>query len=520
MNGAVADNQTVPIRESPAAGPPPSVRAVFIALMLVLLLASLDQTIVSTALPTIAGDLGGLAHLPWIVTAYLLTTTIVGPIYGKLGDLFGRKTVLQTAIVLFLTGSALCGFSQGMPELIAFRGLQGLGGGGLFVTTMAVIGDIFSPRERGRYQGYFGAVFAVSTVIGPLLGGIIVQDFSWRWIFYINLPLGLVSLIVIGRSFASRGQAARSGIDYAGAALLTVSLTAIVLACSVGTALLSDAWAGGIAVAAMASLGLFVLIEATARDPILPLALFRNRVFAAACAIGLIVGLALFGSITLMPVYLQVVRGVSPQLAGLQLTPMMGGVLITSIASGQAISRLGRYKLFPIVGTAIMAVALQLLSTLGLQSSVWLASGYMLLLGLGLGLVMQVLVLAAQNAVPYHHLGVATSGATLFRSIGGAVGVALFGGIFGHGLEVNFARLLPGSTAAPAVSAPAAIAMADPAVRLAYRSSVALALHPVFQIAAGIAALGWVLTFFLKELRLRTNVGGSPDELDPPRTRP
>jgi EmrB/QacA subfamily drug resistance transporter len=476
--------------------------------MLAALLAALDQTIVSTALPTIAGDLGGLAHLPWIVTAYMLTTTLVTPIYGKLGDLFGRRAMLQSAIILFLFGSALCGFSQSLVQLIGFRALQGLGGGGLLVTIMAAIGDLFSPRERGRYQGWFGAVFAVATVIGPLMGGIIVQDLSWRWIFYVNLPTGLVSLWVIRRSFAPRASVASPSIDYGGAMLLAIALTTIVLACSIGIGVLQIVWTAGIAAAAVLALAGFVGVEAVSREPLLPLSLFGNRVFIASCTIGLIIGLALFGSVTLMPLYLQVVRGATPQMAGLELTPMMGGVLVASIASGQAISRIGRYKPFPVAGTAIAAIALQRLSTLGTSSPVWLASCYVLLLGLGLGLVMQVLVLAVQNAVAYRQLGVATSGAVLFRSIGGVLGVALFGGIFAYSLNANLAHVLPGGVRLPPLGAPAALATAAPAVQSAYRTSVALALHPVFRTATGFAILAFALSFTLKEIPLRTSVHG------------
>ena len=481
------------------------VREVFAVLLLVVLLASLDQTVVSTALPTIAGDFGELARLPWIITAYLLTTTLVGPIYGKLGDLFGRKTVLQAAIALFLLGSALCGLSRNLEQLIVFRALQGLGGGGLLVTVTAAIGDLFSPRERGRYQGYFGAVFAVSTVIGPLVGGFFVQHLSWRWIFYINLPLGLVSLAVIGRKLPYHHPLGKAAIDYAGALFLAVSLIAIVLICSIGIGKLWLGWTIGLAIVAAISLGLFVLIEANTHEAILPLALFRNRVFTTVCAISLIIGLALFGAITLMPIYLQVVSGSSPQTAGLQLTPMMGGVLITSIGSGQAISRIGRYKPFPIIGTAIMTIALQRISTLGVDTPVWLASGYMLLLGLGVGMVMQVLVLVAQNAVPYRYLGVATSGATLFRSIGATIGVAIFGGLFAYSTQANLARLLPAGVPALPAAAPSAIALAPPAVRMAYQSSIALALHPVFHIATALAALACALTFLLSEVRLRNS---------------
>jgi len=481
------------------------VRKVFAVLLLVVLLASLDQTVVSTALPTIAGDFGELARLPWIITAYLLTTTLVGPIYGKLGDLFGRKTVLQAAIMLFLLGSALCGLSGNLEQLIVFRALQGLGGGGLLVTVTAAIGDLFSPRERGRYQGYFGAVFAVSTVIGPLVGGFFVQHLSWRWIFYINLPLGLMSFAVIGRKLAYHHPIGKAAIDYGGALFLATSLTAIVLICSIGIGKLSLGWTIGLAIVAAISLGLFLLIEANTHEAILPLPLFRNRVFSTVCAISLIIGLALFGAMTLMPIYLQVVSGSSPQTAGLQLTPMMGGVLITSIGSGQAISRIGRYKPFPIIGTAIMTIALQRISTLGVDTPVWLASGYMLLLGLGVGMVIQVLVLAAQNAVPYRYLGVATSGATLFRSIGATIGVAIFGGLFAYSTQANLARLLPAGVPALPAAAPSAIALAPPAVRMAYQSSIALALHPVFHIATALAALACALTFLLSEVRLRNS---------------
>jgi EmrB/QacA subfamily drug resistance transporter len=480
------------------------------ALMLVLLLAALDQSIVATALPTIAGDVGRLASLPWIVTAYMLTTTLVTPIYGKLGDLFGRRATLQSAVVLFLLGSVLCGFSQTVAQLVAFRALQGLGGGGLYVTIYAATGDLFSPRERGRYQGWFGAVFAFATIVGPLLGGIFVQDLSWRWIFFVNLPVGLVALWIVRRSFPLHPMTAAPSIDYAGAALLGVGLTMIVFAFSTGIGMLRPAWTAGVAVAAVLALSGFVVVEANAREPLLPLFLFSNRVFTASCAIGLIMGLALYGSVALMPVYLQVVRGATPQMAGLELTPMMGGVLITSMASGRAISRLGRYKPFPVAGTAVAAIALLGLSTLNTASPVWLPSCFVLLLGLGLGLEMQALVLAAQNAVPHHHIGVATSGATLFRSIGGVLGMALSGDVFAYGLDPHLAHSLIRGSQLPTVAAPTA--------RLAYQTSVALALHPVFRIAMCFAVLAFMLTFTLKEIPLRTaagdetveNLGGTP----------
>jgi len=330
----------------PEALPRGRIRLIFAALMLVLLLASLDQTIVSTALPTIVGDLGGIEHLSWVVTAYLLASTVTAPVYGKLGDLYGRKVVLQTAIVVFLIGSALCGTSQDMTQLIAFRALQGLGAGGLLVTTIAVVGDIIPPRDRGRYQGLFGAVFGVSTVIGPLLGGFFVDNLSWRWIFYVNLPIGIAAFVVIGVVFHARRTQGRPSIDYLGAVVLAGALTSIVLFTSLGGTTYD--WGSAPIVAMMASgavlLVAFPFVEARAAEPILPLALFRNRTFAVASAIGFVVGLALFGSITYLPLYLQVVKGQSPTHSGLQLTPLMAGLLVTSILSGAIISRPSRRK--------------------------------------------------------------------------------------------------------------------------------------------------------------------------------
>jgi EmrB/QacA subfamily drug resistance transporter len=482
------------------------------ALMLTMLLAALDQTIVSTALPTIVGDLGGLNHISWVVTSYLLAITVVTPLYGKLGDLYGRKVVLQGALVLFLIGSALCGLAQGMTELIVFRAIQGLGGGGLMVSAQATIGDVVSPRERGRYMGLFGAVFGVASVAGPLIGGFFTSRASWRWIFYINLPLGLLALVALAVALPEVSERRQHRVDYLGTVLLGVSLASLVLLTTLGGTSYDwdSAFILGLGALSLAALIAFVFVEHATPEPVLPPSLFSNRVFVVTSAIGFVVGFALFGALTYLPLFQQVVRGLSPTDSGLQLIPLMAGVLTASIASGQLITRTGRYKHFPIAGTAIAAIGLLLLSGLEQDTGTFLAGLYMLILGLGLGLVMQVLVLAAQNAVPYAELGVATSAATLFRSIGGSLGTAILGAVFANRLSHELAAKLPASPAADELSSgqanPAMLQELPAPVRNGYVESFTDSLSLVFLIAAAVVAGAFLLAWLLEERPLRRTI--------------
>lgn len=509
--GTALRRHTVPATEQQVPG---GVMVSIGALLLGMLLAALDQTIVSTALPTIVSDLGGLEHLSWVVTAYLLAATAATPLWGKLGDQYGRKRLFQTAIVIFLIGSALCGMAQNMPQLIGFRAVQGLGGGGLMVLSMAIVGDLVPPRERGRYQGLFGAVFGATSVLGPLLGGVFTEHLSWRWVFYVNLPVGAVALLVIATVLRIPRRAERHLIDYLGTFLIASVATCLVLVASLG----GTTWAWdspqiiALAVLAVLLAAAFVAAERRAAEPVLPLKLFRVRTFALSAIISFVIGFAMFGAMTYLPTFLQVVRGVSPTMSGVHMLPMVFGLLLSSTVSGQIVSRTGRWKVFPVVGTAVTTLGLLLLHQLDAGSGDGETIAYFLVFGLGLGLVMQVLVLIVQNAVPYEDLGVATSGATFFRSIGASFGVAVFGTVFAGRLGGKLSNALDGAPLPPGVSVdglradPRGIAELPAALRPPVLDAYASAITEVFIYAAPVALLGFVLAWFLREDPLRGSV--------------
>lgn len=514
---------------------------VLYGLMLGMLVAALSQTVVSTALPTIVGELGGQDKLPWVVTATLLTSTASTPLWGKVSDLYGRKPLFQIAIVVFLVGSALSGLSQNITMLIAFRALQGLGGGGLMALSQTIIGDLVAPRERGRYQGYMGSVFAASSVGGPLLGGFLVDGPGWRWCFYVSIPIGLAALIVTNRVLTMPFARRDHEIDYLGAAFLVAGVSAILVVTSLGGR--EYQWRSPqvlfLGALSVVFLVLTVWQERRAAEPILPPRLFSNRVFNITSLAGFIVGVAMFGAMIFLPQYLQIVKGRSATVSGLLMTPLMLGLMVTSIGSGRVIARTGRYKVFPVAGLAIMTIGIGLLSLLEPGTPQVLVSLYMLVVGVGMGMVMQVLVLAVQNAVEPKDLGVATSAATFFRSMGGALGVAVFGAVLNNRLEHHigrgFARVLAsappearnllaggGGDLGSLLGSPSQIraigetlaargmppAVAD-RLEVTLIESFNSALQNVFLVAVPVAALAFVVVLFLHEVPLRTSTTAS-----------
>ncbi len=507
-------NSEIPDSEPTEAAPVSAQRRnlIFVAVLLGMLLAALDQTIVATALPTVVADLGGAGHQSWVVTSYLLASTIVTAVVGKLGDLFGRKAVFGTAIVFFLGGSVLCGIASSMSMLVASRALQGIGGGAIMVTAMALIGEVIPLRDRGRYQGALGAVFGVTTVIGPLLGGYFTDHLSWRWAFWINVPIAVVVFVVAVTAIPALGQRSRPVIDYAGIALIGLGASGLTLATSWGGS--TYPWSSpviiGLFIGSAIAVAAFVRVELRAGEPILPIRLFASPVFTVCCVLSFIVGFAMLGALTFLPTFMQFVDGVSATESGLRTLPMVAGLLLTSMGSGVLVSRTGKYKVFPVVGTAVMTLGFLLLSTMDAATPMLQQSAYLFVLGAGIGLCMQVLILIVQSTANFSDLGVATSGVTFFRTIGSSFGAAIFGSLFANFLDSRIAAALAAGGAPPeAAQSPQLLhrlpAQAAAPIVEAYADSLGM----VFLCAAPVALLGFIVALTLKQVPLREMDAGA-----------
>lgn len=496
------------------------IAGVMIGIMSGMFLAALDQSIVGVALPRITSDLGGLEHLAWVVTAYLLTSTASTPLWGKISDLYGRKRIFQLAIIIFLIGSMLCGAAQDMPQLIFFRAIQGIGGGGLMSIALAIIGDVIPPRERGKYQGYFGAVFGVSSVAGPLVGGWLTDAIDWRWIFYVNLPIGIAALIITSLSLKMPLLRRDHKIDYLGAALIVSAVSSLLLYLN---------WAGdhygwtdpraaALLIASIVLTVVFVAVENRAVEPILPMRLFRGQIFSVGNAFGFLSGLAMFAGAIFLPLYFQGVMGMSPMQSGLAMVPMVAGILTMSIVSGLLVTKTGRYKIFPIIGAVLIIAGLALLSQLQVDTPYWQIAIYAFLFGLGLGFTLQTITVAVQNAVPFRDMGVATSSLTFMRSLGSAIGTAIFGAILNTRLATHLADTMgeagvqPGRISPEATGDIRAIQDLQEPVRGVVLGAYTNALTDLFLYAVPFVVVALVIALFLKEIPLRSGAAPGPGE--------